>query len=64
MTEDDEPIRLTKHDFVADTRGHADWHGRFSCLWCPLPKSNQIHDVQDRSEEQRDLESRRLGEGR
>lgn len=51
---------IKPHVFVADTRGHADYYGRFTCLWCPLPKANRIHDLT--ADQDVDLDASKLGE--
>lgn len=54
-------VKAGRHVFVPS--GVTDWHGdEVGCRDCPLPESNEIHQVRELDDEQRAAEKRRTGE--
>lgn len=52
---------MSKHPFIADPDLAPDLGGRRLCM-CGLIEHNRAHELPDRSDEERDLEARRMGE--
>lgn len=54
-------VRVRRHTFQPSEA--TDWRGQpAECTACPLPADNEIHDVQQPTDEQMAAERRRLGE--
>lgn len=52
--------QVETHEYQPDSSVR-DFHGRFLCT-CGLPKANAHHDVEPLTEDQRELDARRVGE--
>lgn len=53
---------MSTHQYYDD--GTKDWAGEGRCADCGLPRANRRHDLRPRTDEQRQLDERRMGEDR
>lgn len=54
---------MSPHLYMADQELPADHRGQRPCRPpCGLPKANRVHELPERSDDERALEARRLGE--